>query len=52
VDDTTSVRIESETEAALQIDGDFIGRRNVVDFTIAPKVLDVVAPPPVSPGHI
>ncbi|RMI35141.1 diacylglycerol/lipid kinase family protein [Nocardia stercoris] len=52
VDDVTSVRIESDVEAALQIDGDFIGRRNVVDFTIAPKVLDVVAPPPVSPGHI
>lgn len=45
-DDVPSVRVEADTPIGLQIDGDFIGRRNVVDFTAVPQVLDVVAPQP------
>ncbi|MBO0856155.1 MAG: diacylglycerol kinase family lipid kinase [Nocardia sp.] len=45
-DDVPSVRIEADDEVGLQIDGDFIGRRNVVDFTSVPKALEVVAPKP------
>ncbi|NKY33995.1 diacylglycerol kinase family lipid kinase [Nocardia speluncae] len=46
-DDVPSVRISSAEPIGLQIDGDFIGRRDVVDFTAVPDVLDVVAPRPV-----
>ncbi|MEV6278366.1 diacylglycerol kinase family protein [Nocardia sp. NPDC051832] len=45
-DDVPSVRIESPVPIGLQIDGDFIGKRNVVDFTSVPGVLEVVAPQP------
>ncbi|WP_330249967.1 diacylglycerol kinase family protein [Nocardia sp. NBC_00565] len=45
-DDVPSVRIESAEPIGLQIDGDFIGKRNMVDFTAVPNVLDVVAPRP------
>ncbi|MEU8898387.1 diacylglycerol kinase family protein [Nocardia sp. NPDC048505] len=45
-DDVPSVRIESPEPIGLQIDGDFIGKRNVVDFTSVPGVLEVVAPQP------
>ncbi|MBF4997714.1 diacylglycerol kinase family lipid kinase [Nocardia sp. BSTN01] len=51
VDDVSSVRIEADDEVGLQIDGDFIGRRNVVDFTSVPEVLEVVAPEPDSARH-
>nr|WP_244969890.1 diacylglycerol kinase family protein [Nocardia cerradoensis] len=51
VDDVSSVRIEADDEVGLQIDGDFIGRRNVVDFTSVPEVLEVVAPKPDSARH-
>ncbi|MFF0456864.1 diacylglycerol/lipid kinase family protein [Nocardia africana] len=51
VDDVSSVRIEADDEVGLQIDGDFIGRRNVVDFTSVPEVLEVVAPKPESGRH-
>ncbi|WP_063001408.1 diacylglycerol/lipid kinase family protein [Nocardia mikamii] len=51
VDDVSSVRIEADDEVGLQIDGDFIGRRNVVDFTSVPEVLEVVAPEPDSRRH-
>ncbi|WP_227983906.1 diacylglycerol/lipid kinase family protein [Nocardia spumae] len=51
VDDVPSVRIEASDEVGLQIDGDFIGRRNVVDFTSVPEVLEVVAPEPESARH-
>lgn len=47
-DDVASVRIETDVEVGLQIDGDFIGRRNVVDFTSIPEALEVVAPKPES----
>lgn len=51
VDDVSTVRIEADDEVGLQIDGDFIGRRNVVDFTSVPEVLEVVAPKPESARH-
>ncbi|ONM48088.1 diacylglycerol/lipid kinase family protein [Nocardia donostiensis] len=46
IDDVSSVRIETEEPIGLQIDGDFIGKRHVVDFTAVPDVLGVVAPNP------
>ncbi|MGW0250056.1 diacylglycerol/lipid kinase family protein [Nocardia goodfellowii] len=45
-DDVPSVRVESSVPIGLQIDGDFIGKRNVVDFTSVSGVLEVVAPQP------
>ncbi|GAB2641681.1 diacylglycerol/lipid kinase family protein [Nocardia goodfellowii] len=45
-DDVPSVRVESPVPIGLQIDGDFIGKRNVVDFTSVSGVLEVVAPQP------
>ncbi|MFE7797732.1 diacylglycerol/lipid kinase family protein [Nocardia sp. NPDC057440] len=45
-DDVPSVRIVAAEPIGLQIDGDFIGKRNMVDFTAVPDVLDVVAPRP------
>ncbi|MEU2087841.1 diacylglycerol/lipid kinase family protein [Nocardia beijingensis] len=45
-DDVPAVRIEAKEPIGLQIDGDFIGKRNVVDFTAVPDVLAVVAPRP------
>lgn len=46
VDDVPAVRIEADEPIGLQIDGDFIGRRNMVNFTCVPDVLEVVAPQP------
>ncbi|GAA5041467.1 diacylglycerol/lipid kinase family protein [Nocardia callitridis] len=46
-DDVSSVRITSDAPIGLQIDGDFIGKRDMVDFTSVPDVLGVVAPRPV-----
>ncbi|MBF6471336.1 diacylglycerol kinase family lipid kinase [Nocardia gipuzkoensis] len=45
-DDVPTVRIESKEPIGLQIDGDFIGKRNVVDFTAVPDILAVIAPRP------
>ncbi|MEV6770417.1 diacylglycerol kinase family protein [Nocardia sp. NPDC051030] len=45
-DDVPAVRIEAAEPIGLQIDGDFIGRRNMVNFTAVPDILDVVAPKP------
>lgn len=45
-DDVPTVRIEASEPIGLQIDGDFIGKRNMVDFTAVPNVLEVVAPRP------
>ncbi|MEU7768057.1 diacylglycerol kinase family protein [Nocardia sp. NPDC049190] len=45
-DDVPAVRIESKEPIGLQIDGDFIGKRNVVDFTSMPDILSVIAPQP------
>lgn len=46
VDDAPSVRIETPEPIGLQIDGDFLGKRDMVHFTSVPEVLDVVAPKP------
>ncbi|MFI2279244.1 diacylglycerol/lipid kinase family protein [Nocardia beijingensis] len=45
-DNVPAVRIEAKEPIGLQIDGDFIGKRDVVDFTAVPDVLAVVAPQP------
>ncbi|MEU0500048.1 diacylglycerol kinase family protein [Nocardia sp. NPDC005998] len=45
-DDVPTVRIVASEPIGLQIDGDFIGKRNMVDFTAVPNVLEVVAPRP------
>ncbi|MCC3329280.1 diacylglycerol/lipid kinase family protein [Nocardia abscessus] len=45
-DDVPTVRIECKEPIGLQIDGDFIGKRNVVDFTAVPDILAVIAPRP------
>ncbi|MET9485546.1 diacylglycerol kinase family protein [Nocardia sp. NPDC006630] len=45
-DDVPSVRVVATEPLGLQIDGDFIGRRNMVNFTAATDILDVVAPKP------
>ncbi|MFF0491802.1 diacylglycerol/lipid kinase family protein [Nocardia sp. NPDC004068] len=50
-DDVPSVRITAAEPIGLQIDGDFIGRRTVVEFTAVPEVLEVVAPRPDSGRH-
>ncbi len=43
-DDIPSVRIRSEEPVAFQIDGDYLGVRNEVEFASVPGILDVVAP--------
>lgn len=45
-DDVAAVRVTADEPIGLQIDGDFIGRRNMVNFTAVPDILDVVAPKP------
>ena len=50
-DDVPSVRIRADRPIGLQIDGDFIGRRDVVDFTSVPEVIEVIAQPPDSARH-
>ncbi|MFJ1457650.1 diacylglycerol kinase family protein [Nocardia wallacei] len=50
-DDVPSVRVSADEPIGLQIDGDFIGRRNVVDFTSVPEVLEVIAPRPGTGRH-
>lgn len=45
-DDVPAVRIEATMPIGLQIDGDFVGRREVVEFTSVPRALSVVAPRP------
>lgn len=45
VDDVPCVRISASEPIGLQMDGDYIGLRNVVEFVSVPDALDVVAPP-------
>ncbi|WP_067534922.1 diacylglycerol/lipid kinase family protein [Nocardia crassostreae] len=45
-DNVPSVQITAAEPIGLQIDGDFIGRRNMVNFTAVADILDVVAPKP------
>jgi diacylglycerol kinase family enzyme len=44
-DDLPWVRVTSDAPAACQIDGDYLGPRNVMTFTAVPDALGVVAPP-------
>ena len=44
VDDVPSVRIHADRPIALQMDGDYIGRRESVEFSCIPQALEVVAP--------
>lgn len=43
-DDVPGVRIRSNRPIGLQMDGDYIGTRRVVDFTARPAAVQVVAP--------
>jgi diacylglycerol kinase family enzyme len=44
-DDLPWLRVTSDTPAACQIDGDYIGLRETMTFTAVPNALAVVAPP-------
>ncbi|OBG84282.1 diacylglycerol kinase [Mycobacterium sp. NS-7484] len=44
-DDVSSVTVTSDTPVACQIDGDYIGPREIMTFTSVPEALSVVAPP-------
>lgn len=44
LDDVPSVRIVSARPIGLQMDGDYVGERDVVEFTAVPAALQVVAP--------
>ncbi len=44
-DDLPWVRVTSDTPAACQIDGDYLGLRDAMSFTAVPNALGVVAPP-------
>lgn len=43
-DNVSSVTVTSNTPAACQIDGDYIGTRETMTFTSVPEALSVVAP--------
>ncbi len=45
-DDLRWLRVSSDTPVACQIDGDYIGLRDVMTFTSVPDALSVVAPAP------
>ncbi|QZT63739.1 diacylglycerol/lipid kinase family protein [Mycolicibacterium austroafricanum] len=45
-DDLKWLKVTSDTPVACQIDGDYIGERNMMQFTAVPNALAVVAPPP------
>lgn len=45
-DDVPGIRIRSNRPIGLQMDGDYIGTRRVVDFTARPAAVQVVAPKP------
>ena len=45
-DDLPRVRLTSSTPIATQIDGDYLGLREEMEFTAVADVLDVAAPPP------
>ncbi len=44
-DDVHSVTVTSDTPIATQIDGDYLGERETMNFRSVPDALDVVAPP-------
>jgi diacylglycerol kinase family enzyme len=45
-DDLPWLRVTSNTPAACQIDGEYLGPRRAMTFTAVPQALAVVAPPP------
>ncbi|MGE4360767.1 MAG: diacylglycerol kinase family protein [Mycolicibacterium sp.] len=45
-DDLKWLKVTSDTPVACQIDGDYIGKRNMMQFTAVPNALAVVAPAP------
>ena len=45
-DDLAWLQVTSDTPVACQIDGDYIGQRESMQFTAVPNALGVVAPPP------
>jgi diacylglycerol kinase family enzyme len=45
-DDLPWLRVTSNTPAACQIDGEYLGPRRAMTFTAVPEALGVVAPPP------
>jgi diacylglycerol kinase family enzyme len=47
-DDLAWLRVTSDTPVACQIDGDYVGQREKVEFAAVPDALSVVAPPPIS----
>ena len=49
-DDLPWLRVTSDIPVACQIDGDFLGPRNVMTFTAVPDALGVVAPPAKTPS--
>jgi diacylglycerol kinase family enzyme len=49
-DDLPWLKVTSDIPAACQIDGDFLGPRNVMTFTAVPDALGVVAPPAKTPS--
>jgi len=49
-DDLPWLRVTSDTPVACQIDGDYLGPRNVMTFTAVPNALAVVAPPAKTPS--
>ena len=49
-DDLPWLRVTSDTPVACQIDGDYLGPRNVMTFTAVPDALAVVAPPAKTPS--
>ena len=44
-DDLAWLQVTSDTPVACQIDGDYIGQREIMHFTAVPDALGVVAPP-------
>jgi diacylglycerol kinase family enzyme len=44
-DDLAWLKVTSDTPVACQIDGDYIGQREIMHFTAVPNALGVVAPP-------
>lgn len=48
-DDLPQLRVTSNTPVACQIDGDYLGLRDIMTFTAVPDALGVVAPPAITP---
>ena len=45
-DDLAWLKVTSDTPVACQIDGDYVGLRDSMEFTAVPDALGVVAPLP------